>query len=245
MMPTHTPFVQQALMAKVWSVLFPAPDAGLIRTFAEQTTGPHLALGVAAGREIEDTLAMGRKVIGVDANPDMLGVTRERFRHEFDRGQLRLVEDYFSEVDFPKDTGFITMMGNTLPMVLERSKRQLILQKAYDCLMINGKMLVVLHQNYPEGNSSREQVLDSEFGQITFKVRWEDNAEKTYRTYFAEILLGDQRESVEAPIALMSMDEFLEDATKAGFEREALFGDHDMSDYSTKSQFGIHVLVKK
>ncbi|MBU0505574.1 MAG: class I SAM-dependent methyltransferase [bacterium] len=243
--PAATPFAQQVLLAKAWEHVYNYPDIPIIERCLHRTEGGHLVLGCASGREFIPTLETKRPVVGIDGNPNMLRVASERFVTAFNSNQLRLIEGDFTCVPFPKQQGLITCMGNTWPYVKERDGRRQLFEKSHDCLATGGLLVVVIRQNYPLGNTSREQIIDTDdIGQIKFNVRWEDSPDGLIRTYYAKLEVGDTSEDIEVPIALFTYNEFLEDALEVGFVQDEVFGDYDMSPYTPDSRYHIHLLKK-
>ena len=102
--------------------------------------------------------------------------------------------------------------------------------------------------NDPNSRTRRRQIL-TDHGPLDFIVSWDANPDQGTKTYTVRMILGTgeskREETVTIPTQLISAQEFLQDATNAGFVSESLYGNNAKSPYNAiTSLWQIHVLKK-
>mgnify|MGYP001068209282 FL=1 len=224
-------------------------DLPVLEAYADRTGGPLLELGCGTGRALIPLAEAGYQVTGVDSSPSMLKLARAKAEAAGVSRQIRLIEGDFSRVDLGGPYRFAFTLMNTFLHLPDLEAQIVALRRWREALAPKGLLLIEVfnpdmgqlaamdgrlewEQTWTNGNTG-EQVMK-------FLTRVVDPAAQVMTVnHVYEVITTDG--TVHRTVGSFNLRyiwrfeaELLLD--KAGFGVESVFGDWDMSPYSSDSE---------
>lgn len=235
-----------------------ADDLPTILELADEGGNPILELGCGTGRVLLPLAKAGRRVIGVDISPRLLGVARKKLQGMDYASQVTLIEGDLRTFDLPeKAFAFAFCTSNTLMHLTTQQDQLAVLRNAHRHLAADGLLLLDLfNPDLPRllaVNGLQEladQWEDETTGAQVLKwsvrtVDWAEQIQETLFIYEEIFPTGDVRRTA-CPFTLRflwrSEAELL--LEKAGFTVEAVWGDFDGAPYAVNSEHLILLATK-
>lgn len=136
----------KGLPAELYDTFFSDVDDQELDFYAQHIVAcsqPALEVGCGTGRILLPLLERGLSVEGVDASPDMLGLCRAKA----EKKNLApvLYEQYIQDLYISKKYGCIFSPLGTFQQIENREDAQRALQKMYEHLLPNGRLLIYLY----------------------------------------------------------------------------------------------------
>jgi len=224
-------------------------DLPVLEAYADRTGGPLLELGCGTGRALVPLALAGHQVTGVDSSPAMLRRARTKAEEAGVSQQIRLIEGDFSQVELGGPYRFAFTLMNTFLHLPDIGAQIAALRRWRSALAPKGLLLIDVfnpdvgqlaamdgrlewEQTWTNG-STGEQVMKF----LTRVV--EPAAQVMAVNHIYEVIAADG--TVRRTVGSFNLRyiwrfeaELLLD--KAGFGVESVFGDWDMSPYSSDSE---------
>lgn len=141
-------------IAAYYDLFFPAVDIEELDFYAQQVAScpqPALEIGCGTGRIMLELLKQGFAVEGADNAPEMLALCKQKGLQEGLEPMLH--EQSMQDLSLPKKYGCIYSPLGTFQQLVDRADAQNSLQRFYEHLLTDGKLIVYLYvpwHNAPE-----------------------------------------------------------------------------------------------
>ncbi|MBF0313781.1 MAG: class I SAM-dependent methyltransferase [Oligoflexia bacterium] len=231
------------MLAKYYDNVYRINDAQIVFDLLHRSGGPLLDLGCGTGRTLVSAFAEGFSVVGIDFDQDMLDVAKSKLDElPKTNGSFDLIYGNMQNTDLSQyKFGTIVSMANTFSLILTAEDRIATLKRHALLLKDNGFMLFPV-LNFLPPSGERVTNVDTDEGNLEFKVRWELKGDK--RIFSLSLDLNKNSERYQFETAVLPPDKFLPEIHASGLELESLHGDLQKGTLDSKSPFWVYTLKK-
>lgn len=223
----------------IWSM---SDDRALIWELLAESGEPLVDLGCATGRVLQFAVERGVSAIGIENDPAMITVLRDKFLPQH-ADNASLIESDFTTVPITHDAGLITCVGNTFSTILDRKLRLHTLIEARRKLRADGRMLIWILNDTRLPTAGRRHV-HTERGLLLYESKITTDTVSRTRTFGLSFQLGTRREEYRFVSRLLSPEDMHEDICQAGLFVRGFFGGFGKEHYDRNSHFQVYVLAK-
>jgi SAM-dependent methyltransferase len=233
-------------------------DLPLVEAYAQRTGGPLLELGCGTGRLLVPLARAGYDVTGVDLSQEMLRAARARVDAAGLAQRVTLVHGDYSDARLAGPYRLALVMMNTFLHLTTLSEQLRALRHWREHLTPGGLLLIdvfnpdMAHLAGLDGRIEWDKTwTDPNTGATVMKylVRTVDSAEQVIHVnlIYDEIAPDGQVRRTAAPFDLRYMWRFEAELLldKSGFALEAVYGDHEMGQFSGDSDTMILVARRR
>jgi SAM-dependent methyltransferase len=201
-------------------------------------------LGCGVGRTLDVLCSKGLNVVGIDGMQQMIDVAAKRLEKWGDRARL-ICDDFVSHRFNDESADAVLCFGNTLSMVLCAKARETLFHNVARALHRGGIFVFYVKNDCDCRDQARVDRIATEDGTLTMDVFIDENRNQGTRSYLLDIAHMRRRERHIFVTALLDADDLKAEVCKAGLRHKSIYGDLSLNDFSSLSEWQVHVYRKE